>query len=333
MKRTQAPAARSSFPRPPREKPPWSIAVSSPVDLRMRERIRFTPATASLTFAIPSALRTLGRRLRPFGLAGLPAIPAPSARPERSSSDSSPVPSRSGSHDKDATPDPSALRVLLVDDHVLVRAGVRALLEDMHGFQVVGEARDGLEALELVESAGPRVVVTDLIMPGLGGLETTRQIRERHPEIDVVILSMYCDEEQVHLALAGGARGFVRKSGDVSRLADAIRKAAQGGLDYSDVVAEARLQELLHLPNPAGRYESLTPREREILHFAAWGYTSIQIADRLVISPRTVETHRAHLLRKLGLRNQVDLIFFAIRHGVLTPESAEALRARDRLVN
>lgn len=228
---------------------------------------------------------------------------------------------------------PESIRVLLVDDHVLVRAGVRALLEEKQGFEVVGEARDGIEALDLLATLRPSVVVMDLIMPGLSGLETTRQIRERHPEIEVVILSMYGDEEQILQALQGGARGYVRKGSDVDRLVAAVREAAAGRYDYSDVIGAERLQEFLARPRTVGRYDTLTRREREILHLAAWGYTSQQIASRLQISPRTVETHRAHLLRKLGLRNQVDLVFFAIRHGVLTPDSAEAVRARERLAN
>src|SRR5262245_37099689 len=121
-----------------------------------------------------------------------------------------------------------AVRVLLVDDHVLVRAGVRTLLEEQHAFQIVGEAREGIEALDLMAQAAPRVAVMDLIMPGLGGLETTHQIRERFPDTSVVILSMYCDEEQVQYALAAGARGFVRKGAEVGRLAEAIRKVAEG---------------------------------------------------------------------------------------------------------
>lgn len=225
---------------------------------------------------------------------------------------------------------PSTIRVLLVDDHVLVRAGLRALLEEMQGFEVVGEAHDGIEALEIIGNLRPTVAVMDLIMPGLSGLETTRQIRERHPETEVVILSMYGDEEQIVQALQGGARGYVRKGSDVARLIGAVREAAAGRYDYSDVIGAEQLKEFLARPRTMGRYDTLTRREREILHLAAWGYTSAQIASRLSISPRTVETHRAHLLRKLGLRNQVDLVFFAIRHGVLTPDSAEAVRARER---
>jgi two-component system, NarL family, response regulator NreC len=226
-----------------------------------------------------------------------------------------------------------SVRVLLVDDHVLVRAGVRTLLEERHAFEVVGEAREGIEALELMAGTAPRVVVMDLIMPGLGGLETTRQIRERHPATDVVILSMYCDEEQVQLALEAGARGFVRKGAEVSRLAEAIHHAAEGHLDFGDVISDERLQELLAHPPKQTRYESLTRRERVILHLAAWGYSSGRIAETLAISPRTVETHRAHLLHKLGLRNQVELVFFAIRQGVLTPDAVEAMRARDRMTH
>jgi two-component system response regulator NreC len=228
---------------------------------------------------------------------------------------------------------PSSIRVLLVDDHVLVRAGLRALLEETQGFEVVGEARDGIEALEMIVHLRPAVAVMDLIMPGLSGLETTRQIRERHPDTEVVILSMYGDEEQILQALQAGARGYVRKGSDVARLIGAVREAASGRYDYSDVIGAEQLKELLTRPCTLGRYDTLTRREREILHLAAWGYTSAQIASRLGISPRTVETHRAHVLRKLGLRNQVDLVFFAIRHGVLTPDSAEAVRARERLAH
>jgi two-component system response regulator NreC len=226
-----------------------------------------------------------------------------------------------------------AIRVLLVDDHALVRAGLRTLLEEQHAFDVVGEAREGIEALALMGRAAPRVAVMDLIMPGLGGLETTRQIRERFPATDVVMLSMYCDEEQVQLALAAGARGFVRKGAEVGRLAEAIRHVAEGRLDYADVISDERLAALLAHPLEQTRYDSLTRREREVLQLAAWGYSSAHIAQSLNIRPRTVESHRAHLFHKLGIRNQVELVFFAMRHGVLTPEDLEALNARDRMTH
>jgi DNA-binding NarL/FixJ family response regulator len=241
-------------------------------------------------------------------------------------------PGREPSGDKVSDPS-SAVRVLLVDDHVLVRSGVRTLLEAKHAFHIVGEAREGIEALDLIAHTSPRVAVMDLIMPGLGGLETTRQIRERHPGTDVVILSMYCDEEQVQLALLAGARGFVQKGAEVERLAEAIRRVAEGQLDFGDVITEERLQAMLAQPPAPSPYDSLTRREREVLQLAAWGYTSERIAESLAVSPRTVESHRSHLLRKLGLRNQVELVFFAIRHGVLMPDAAEALRARDRMTH
>jgi two-component system response regulator NreC len=250
--------------------------------------------------------------------------PGPAPDPGRHGVESSP---------EEAGDSTNAIRVLLVDDHVLVRSGVRTLLEEQHAFQIVGEAREGVEALDLMPQAAPRVIVMDLIMPGLGGLETTRQIRERFPGTDVVILSMYCDEEQVQQALAAGARGFVRKGAEIGRLAEAIRHVAQGRLDFGDVISEERLQVLLAQPPEQTRYDSLTKREREVLQLAAWGYPSATIAESLAISPRTVETHRAHLFRKLGLRNQVELVFFAMRHGVLTPDALEALRARDRMTH
>jgi two-component system response regulator NreC len=264
--------------------------------------------------------RALSRPIR-LGSLALPS-PGPAPDPARPGGESSAERSSEASR---------PLRVLLVDDHVLVRAGVRTLLEEGHAFQIVGEAREGIEALDLMAGAAPRVCVMDLIMPGLGGLEATRQIRERFPATDVVMLSMYCDEEQVQSALEAGAHGFVRKGAEVSRLAEAIRHVAEGRLDFGDVISEERLQVLLAHPPKQTRYESLTRREREILHLAAWGYSSGQIAETLAISPRTVETHRSHLLHKLGLRNQVELVFFAMRHGVLTPDAVEALRARERM--
>lgn len=284
---------------------------------------------------LPRAARRFSRRFFrasrefPLPLRSERAEPAlfvcPGPAPDASSSPDS-------SRERAAGPS-GAIRVMLVDDHALVRSGVRTLLEERHSFQVVGEAREGIEALDLMAQAAPRVAVMDLIMPGLGGLETTRQIRERFPATEVVILSAYCDEEQVEFALHAGARGFVRKDADVGRLADAIRHVAEGRLDFGDVISDERLQALLDHPPSESRYESLTRREREILHLSAWGYTSVQIADKLAISPRTVESHRSHLLHKLGIRNHVELVFFAIRHGVLTPESAEALRAKDRMTH
>ena len=214
--------------------------------------------------------------------------------------------------------------ILLADDHTVVRQGLRALLEGEPDLTVIGEAADGLDAVQRTERLRPDVLVVDLMMPGLGGLEVVRQVRQRVPGTRVVVLSMHANEAYVLEALRNGASGYVLKDASVTELLQALRTAHQGHRYLSPVLSERAIAAYIEQarPTPVDLYDTLTTREREVLHLAAEGRTNAEIAARLTISPRTAETHRANLLRKLGLQNQTDLIRYALRRGLLPDDGA-----------
>jgi len=213
----------------------------------------------------------------------------------------------------------SRTTIVLADDHPVVRQGLRSLLEAEPDFLVIGEGGDGLEAVQLVERLKPNVLVTDLLMPSLNGLEVTRQVCQRAPQARVVILSMYADEAYVLEALRNGAAGYVLKDASSADLVRAVREVAAGRRYLSAPLSERAIEEYTHKTQatPLDRYETLTTREREVLHLAAEGSSNTEIAARLGISPRTVETHRANLMRKLGLATHTDLIRYALQRGIL----------------
>ena len=211
---------------------------------------------------------------------------------------------------------------MLADDHQVVREGLRRLLEGEPDFAVVGEVADGLAVSPLVKRLRPRVVVTDLMMSGIGGIEVTRQIRRHSPETRVVILSMHVAESFVLEALKGGAAAFVPKDAPGSELLRAVREAAAGRRYLSPPLSDTLIDALLEgKERPADPLLELTDREREVLHLSARGLTSKEIAQRLALSPRTAESHRANLMRKLGLKHQTDLVRFALQHGILPTDS------------
>ncbi len=215
--------------------------------------------------------------------------------------------------------------IILADDHRILRQGVKALLEAEPGFRVVGEAADGLEAAQLVERLQPDVLLLDLAMPGLGGLEVTRQVSQRSPRTRVLILSMHDNEAYVVEALRNGAAGYLLKNCSAAELLQAVREVAAGNRYLSPPISERTIEAYIQLVQNAkdttpDRYETLTAREREVLHLAADGCTNTEIAARLGISPRTAETHRTNMMRKLRLRNQTDLVRYALRRGILQME-------------
>jgi len=212
--------------------------------------------------------------------------------------------------------------IVLADDHPVVRRGMRALLEAETDFTVVGEASDGLETVQLVERVKPDVLVLDLMMPGLGGLEALRILRERAPETHVVVLSMHSNKAFVAEALKIGATGYVLKGSTEEDLIRAVRHAAVGIRFLSPPVTEIAIDAYIEQAKtgPFDPHETLTAREREVLQLAAEGKTSSEIAARLHISHRTVENHRAHLMRKLGLQNQTELVRYALQRGMLPSE-------------
>ncbi|MCX6000762.1 MAG: response regulator transcription factor [Chloroflexi bacterium] len=212
--------------------------------------------------------------------------------------------------------------IVIADDHYVVRRGLRTLLESEPGFRIVGEANDGLEAVDLVERLQPGMLVLDLMMPGLNGLEVARRTRKISPRTDVVVLSMYANEAYVVEALRAGAKAYVLKQSTPEELLQAARAAIGGRLYLSrsisrkNVEAYARDDE----STPSDPYDLLTNRERDVLHLAAQGCSSPEIADRLSISRRTVEGHRAALMRKLALHTQTDLVRYALQRGIVTLE-------------
>jgi two-component system response regulator NreC len=216
----------------------------------------------------------------------------------------------------------SITTIVLADDHHIVRQGLRALLEAEPDFAVAGEAADGLAVADLVERLKPDVLVLDLMMPGLNGLDVVRQVKRRSPQTRVIILSMHANEAYVLEALRNGVAGYVLKDSTASDLAQAVREAAAGRRYLSPPLSERAIEAYAHKADaaPLDLYETLSGREREVLHLAAEGCNNTEIAARLCISARTVETHRANAMRKLGLRNQTDLIRYALRRGILPME-------------
>lgn len=219
----------------------------------------------------------------------------------------------------------ASIRVLLADDHTIVRQGVRLCLEAMGDLDVVAEAADGREAVALAEELRPDVVVMDLTMPGLSGIEAIRQIKERCPEIEVVVLSVHESEPYVEQALRAGAAGYVLKRNAATELAAAVRSARAGQAYLHPSVARRVIEgyrsqsgegDSSGAPETPG-YERLTPREREVLQLVVEGHTTRAIADLLSLSAKTVEHHRASLMSKLGLRGPTELIRYAIRTGLI----------------
>jgi len=215
-----------------------------------------------------------------------------------------------------------ATSILLADDHPIVRHGLRALLEAEPDFHIVGETDDGLETVRSVERLQPDVLVLDLMIPSLNGLEVTRQVCRRVPKTRVIILSMHANEAYVLKALCNGAMGYVLKEASTTELVRAVREVVAGRRYLSPPLSERAIEAYIQKASEGALdpYETLTAREREVLHLVAEGYTNAEIAARLSISPRTVEVHRANMMRKLGLRSQTDLIRYAFRRGILPLE-------------
>jgi DNA-binding NarL/FixJ family response regulator len=212
----------------------------------------------------------------------------------------------------------SRIRVLVVDDHAVLRDGVSALLRAAGDIEVVGEASSGEEAIEACGRLNPDLVLMDVGMPGLGGLEATLEIRRRHPHVRVLALTQHENPEYVRRFVKAGASGYVLKRSAGADLARSIRAAMQGGLVLDPGVARSLVEDERESP-PAdeGAYETLTSREKQVLKLVAEGKSNKEVADILDISVKTAMTHREHLMQKLGLHNRTDLIRFAIRAGVI----------------
>jgi DNA-binding NarL/FixJ family response regulator len=222
------------------------------------------------------------------------------------------------------------VRVFLADDHAVLRAGLRLLIDAQPDLEVVGEAGDGAEAVQrataLARSGGLDVVVLDIGMPQLNGLEALRRLKADFPDLAVLILTMHASEPYLFQVIQAGGAGYVLKQTADEHLLGAIRDAAAGKPFLYPTMEARLLTDYVHRARRAGAraataFLALTEREREVLRLVAEGYTNQEIADRLVVSVKTVETHRAHLMSKLGLQTRAELVHYALREGYLTPEA------------
>ncbi len=213
------------------------------------------------------------------------------------------------------------IRVLIVDDHAILRQALRHLLETQSEIEVVGDASSGREAVAETEKLLPDVVLMDMIMPGLNGLEATRQIRKRVPKSRVLILTGYMEDEQIISALRAGASGYVVKRSDTDELLLGIQAVYRGNTYFSSAISagDAVNQYLWQAKNGEGKagYDLLTSREREVLQLIAEGLSNMKIGEELFISVKTVEAHKAHIMSKLHARNRTDLIRYALRKGLV----------------
>jgi DNA-binding NarL/FixJ family response regulator len=209
------------------------------------------------------------------------------------------------------------ISILLADDHTLVREGIRALVEKLPTVKVVGEAKDGREALRLVKERKPNLILMDIAMPGLNGLEATARVSKEFPDVKVIILSMYANEEYVHEAIRAGAAGYLVKRSAAIELEHAIRAVARGEKYFSPLVAEHITRDRNgHAIADRASVDRLTPRQREILQLIAERHSTKDIASILNISIKTVETHRAQLMERLSIHDVPGLVRFAIRAGL-----------------
>ncbi len=219
-------------------------------------------------------------------------------------------------------------RVILVDDHTLVRAGVRALLQKIPDIETVAEADDGRQALEKVRDHAPDVVLMDVAMPGLNGLDATLRITKEFPHVRVIMLSMYTNEEYVHQALRAGASGYLLKDAGTTELEVAIQAVVRGDTYLSPAVSRQVVEDYLErvkggtmpkeeIPRP---FERLTPRQREVLQLIAEGHSTKEIARILQLGVKTVDTHRTQLMERLDIHDIASLVRYAIRTGMVTPD-------------
>jgi DNA-binding NarL/FixJ family response regulator len=208
-------------------------------------------------------------------------------------------------------------RILIADDHGIVRSGLRILLESHEGIEVIAEAADGAEARDMAIRERPDLAILDVKMPGLSGLEATREIRARAPEVAVLILSMHDEERYLFEALKAGASGYVLKRAADSDLMEAIRAVQRGEPFLTPEAQNALIKDVLG--RGGSRDEELTPREQEVVKLVAEAHTNREIASILGLSEKTVENHRSNAMRKLGMRDRVELVRYAIRRGLIEP--------------
>jgi DNA-binding NarL/FixJ family response regulator len=207
------------------------------------------------------------------------------------------------------------MRILIADDHGVVRSGLKMLLDRQADIEVVAEAEDGIEALAKAVATKPDVAILDVAMPRMTGLQATHEIKKQVPETQVLILSMHDDERYLYEALRAGASGYVLKAAAGEDLLDAVRAAARGEPFLTPSAQQALIRDFLE----RGEQPELTPREQEVVKLIAEAHTNKEIAGILHLSEKTVESHRANVLQKLGMRDRVELVRYAIRHGLVEP--------------
>jgi len=211
------------------------------------------------------------------------------------------------------------IKIILVDDHKLVRQGVRSLLEAQPGFEVIGEASDGQEALKLMEDLSPDIAIMDVMMPNMNGIEATKIAHQRGLKTKVIFLSMHANATYAVRALQSGALAYVLKDADFTEILQSIENAMEGKRYISSAITDDVLDMLINTDmSTTNLLDTITPREREILQLIAEGNTNTVIAENLSLSVRTVETHRAHVMTKMRFNSQSDLVRFAIQQGLIT---------------
>ena len=212
------------------------------------------------------------------------------------------------------------IHILLVDDHTILRAGLKMMLNAQPDMDVVGEAHEGRQAIQEVQRLRPDIVLMDITMPDMNGIEATRQIKKILPDVKVLVLTMHENDEYVFQALRAGAAGYILKEAADTDLISALRVVQNGNFYLSPTAQSVMVGDYLqrvHAGEEKDSYSSLTEREREILKLVAEGYTNNQMAERLVISPKTVDTHRTHIMDKLNLHSRAELVKYAMRRGIL----------------
>lgn len=210
-----------------------------------------------------------------------------------------------------------AIRVAIADDHSLVRQGLRRYLETAEGIEVVGEASNGIELLDLIEKESPEIALVDIRMPEMDGLEAARGIRERFPDVGVIMLSAYDDRQFVVEAVRSGARGYVLKARDAEHLIQTVRLVASGNMVIDPQLVVALAEELSDAKEKDRKADTLTAREVEVLQLLAFGHTNRDIAEKLFISPDTVKTHLEHIFEKLGASDRTAAVAEALRRRLI----------------
>lgn len=212
--------------------------------------------------------------------------------------------------------------IVLADDHPVVRKGLRTLLESEPDFSIVGEADDGLETVQIVERLQPQVLILDVMMPSINGLEVARTVKKRSPKTCIVMLSMYADEAYVQEALRAGARAYILKETGIDELIRAIREAVAGHRYLSPPLSERAIEIYTQMDTSKATdaYDNLSDRERQVLSLIVEGFTNAEIAEQLYLSPRTIEGHRTNIMRKLKTRTTAELIRYTLKRGIFSKD-------------